>query len=82
MIVILFKRAIGCIALAESIILWMNPGRMILCATTIFFPDMTLSTSGIIIPMETPLNAEEAIMQRPADTSTHIWGTAKPTKRL
>lgn len=80
--VILFKRSIGAIALTESMICMMGPGRAMDLAMIIFLPDITLSTSGIIMPSDTPPNAEDAIIHRNAITSTPIWGITKPINRL
>ena len=40
----------------------------------IFFPLIMLSTRGIIMPMETPLKAEEMAMHSPASPKSQAWG--------
>lgn len=69
-----FRSCIGAMELTLSMTACRTGGSVIPAGMAIFFPAMILSTSGMIMPRETPLKAEVATMQSPARASTPACG--------
>jgi hypothetical protein len=55
---------------------WLVPGN------AMFFPERILSTTGIIMPKDTPPRPEDTIMQMTASVITQRWGFTNFRKRI